>query len=54
MPPIATTHTGSLPRPEALTAALIEIESGREPEGFQELADQAVADSVRAQRRVGI
>lgn len=51
---IATTHTGSLPRPADITAQLIERQEGREPVGLDELADRAVADVVAMQIEAGL
>src|SRR5665213_1949162 len=51
---IATTHTGSLPRPADITAQLIERQEGRDPVGLDQLADRAVVDIVAMQVEAGI
>lgn len=54
MAKIATTHTGSLPRPDDLTAALIEVEEGRVAPGLEALTERSVRDVVAEQLRVGL
>jgi 5-methyltetrahydropteroyltriglutamate--homocysteine methyltransferase len=53
---ILTTHTGSLPRPDDLTALLEALDMGTVPDlaAFQARVRQAVADVVRAQRDAGV
>jgi 5-methyltetrahydropteroyltriglutamate--homocysteine methyltransferase len=51
---IATTHTGSLPRPADITALLIELQEGSTPVGLDETADRAVTDIVSMQVDVGL
>jgi 5-methyltetrahydropteroyltriglutamate--homocysteine methyltransferase len=50
-PAIATTHTGSLPRPPELLEVLRRDPSGA---GLEPLAPAAVAEIVRRQREVGL
>src|SRR5262249_13630937 len=50
-PAIATTHTGSLPRPPELLEALRRDPSGA---GLEPLAPAAVVEIVRRQREVGL
>ena len=55
---ILTTHTGSLPRPEALTALLVKLDSGEltdaDREAFPEAVRTAVDDVVARQLAAGI
>src|SRR5882672_9835023 len=53
---ILTTHTGSLPRPDDLTALLEALDTGGvpDPAAFEARVRQAVADIVRAQRDAGV
>src|SRR6185295_2498452 len=53
---ILTTHTGSLPRPDDLTALLEALDTGTVPDiaAFEARVRQAVADVVRAQREAGV
>ena len=53
---ILTTHTGSLPRPDDLTALLEALDMGTVPDlaAFEARVRQAVADVVRAQRDAGV
>jgi 5-methyltetrahydropteroyltriglutamate--homocysteine methyltransferase len=53
---ILTTHTGSLPRPDDLTALLEALDTGSvpDPAAFEARVRQAVADIVRAQRDAGV
>jgi 5-methyltetrahydropteroyltriglutamate--homocysteine methyltransferase len=55
---ILTTHTGSLPRPEPLQAALAAIDRGAEPDlggaQWEELVRDAVAEVVARQRAAGV
>ena len=53
---ILTTHTGSLPRPDDLTALLEALDTGTvpDPAAFEARVRQAVADVVRAQRDAGV
>ena len=53
---ILTTHTGSLPRPDDLTALLEALDAGTvpDPAAFEARVRQAVADIVRAQRDAGV
>jgi len=53
---ILTTHTGSLPRPEALLTLIMAGERGQPVEEgrFRELARSAVAEAVRKQVEIGI
>lgn len=54
MTPIRTTHTGSLPRPDALVELITEREQRGTTSGFYELAASAVRDVVRRQVELGI
>lgn len=55
---ILTTHTGSLPRPEALVHALVMRDRGELPakgdEGFPNMVREAVAEIVRRQADAGV
>jgi len=53
---ILTTHTGSLPRPDDLTALLEALDTGTvpDPAAFDARVRRAVADVVRAQRDAGV
>ena len=53
---ILTTHTGSLPRPDDLTALLEALDTGSVPDiaAFEARVRQAVADIVRQQREAGV
>jgi 5-methyltetrahydropteroyltriglutamate--homocysteine methyltransferase len=53
---ILTTHTGSLPRPDDLTALLEALDMGTvlDPAAFDARVRQAVTDIVRAQREAGV
>jgi 5-methyltetrahydropteroyltriglutamate--homocysteine methyltransferase len=53
---VLTTHTGSLPRPDDLTALLQALDTGTVPDlaAFEARVRQAVADVVRAQRDAGV
>jgi len=54
---ILTTHTGSLPRPPALTEALVRIDRGEGSDadpGFRRQVRDAVADVVRRQAQAGV
>ena len=53
---ILTTHTGSLPRPDDLTATLEALDSGAmpDPAAFEARVRRAVADVVRQQVEAGI
>src|SRR5215510_7710662 len=53
---ILTTHTGSLPRAQDLTATLEELDSGRMPDpgAFDARVRRAVADVVRQQMEAGV
>jgi 5-methyltetrahydropteroyltriglutamate--homocysteine methyltransferase len=53
---ILTTHTGSLPRPDDLTALLEALDTGTvsDPAAFDARVRQAVVDVVRAQRDAGV
>ena len=51
---IRTTHTGSLPRSDELTALLIEHESGHVPSELEKVAKQEIDAVVAAQHDLGI
>ncbi len=53
---ILTTHVGSLPRSDAVTAMLLAKERGEsvEPEAFRRVMREAVAETVARQRATGI
>ena len=53
---ILTTHTGSLPRPPDLTELVFARQEGKEVDfaTFRAVADRAVGDVVRRQRKAGI
>jgi 5-methyltetrahydropteroyltriglutamate--homocysteine methyltransferase len=53
---ILTTHTGSLPRPQDLTATLEALDAGREPDpvAFATRVRRAVVDVVRQQVEAGV
>ena len=53
---ILTTHTGSLPRPDALLAMLMDKEAGRArlPPQFDATASEAVRDVIDHQRACGV
>ena len=51
---IRTTHTGSLPRPDALAEAILALEEGRTASDLDRLAADAVQDVVRWQVEAGI
>ena len=53
---ILTTHTGSLPRSDELTALLVEVNEGRleDRERFDRLVGEAIDDVVRRQLAAGI
>ena len=51
---IRTTHTGSLPRPDALVESIMEREQRGSAPGFDELAAASVRDVVQQQVDVGI
>ena len=51
---ILTTHTGSLPRPPALTQALQQHDRGeRKGSGLEQQVHEAVADVVQRQAQAG-
>jgi len=51
---IRTTHTGSLPRPDALATAIMALEEQGATSGLDPLADTAVCDVVKRQVDTGI
>ena len=53
---IATTHVGSLPRPDRLIAAYHALEAGEplEEHGFRQTLSEAVSGVVRRQHDIGI
>jgi 5-methyltetrahydropteroyltriglutamate--homocysteine methyltransferase len=51
---IRTTHTGSLPRPDALATAIMALEEQGATSGLDPLADAAVRDVVKRQVDTGI
>jgi len=51
---IRTTHTGSLPRPDALATAIMALEEQGATSGLDSLADAAVRDVVKRQVDTGI
>jgi 5-methyltetrahydropteroyltriglutamate--homocysteine methyltransferase len=51
---IRTTHTGSLPRPQELEAAIVDRDEGREAPGFDETVEAAVDEAVRRQAATGL
>src|SRR5437870_3225564 len=53
---ILTTHTGSLPRPDDLTAMLETLDAGNlpDPAAFEARVRRAVADVVRKQVETGV
>jgi 5-methyltetrahydropteroyltriglutamate--homocysteine methyltransferase len=51
---IRTTHTGSLPRPDALATAIMALEEHGATSGLDPLADAAVRDVVKRQVDTGI
>ena len=52
---ILTTHTGSLPRPPALTQALQQRDCGeREGSGLEQQVREAVAEVVQRQAQAGV
>jgi 5-methyltetrahydropteroyltriglutamate--homocysteine methyltransferase len=51
---IRTTHTGSLPRPDALVESILAREQGQPAPGFEAQAAAAVADAVARQVDAGI
>jgi 5-methyltetrahydropteroyltriglutamate--homocysteine methyltransferase len=54
LPPIRTTHTGSLPRPPELAELLVAHDRGEEAAGMELRAEAAVAAVVRRQAEVGL
>ena len=51
---IRTTHTGSLPRPHELEAAIVERDTVGEPPGFTQAVEAAVGEAVRRQVATGL
>ena len=53
---IFTTHTGSLPRPDALVELLAKVARGEEVDGsaLERLADASTLEVIRQQARAGV